>query len=363
MFSSCNSLKSLDLSNFNTQNVLSIERMFNYCSSLEGLDMSNFDIQNVVNSEYFLNGCNSLKKLILSASMEKLNDNACVWVRNQSFPCRICVPNGFNFGVDTSKLVFSWKGGFFFLGESIPGDVNYDDRVDISDVTMTVSYILGNKLAFFNKAAADIDSDGEINVSDLVNIVNIVLSPNEEKKAFRYCPDDHHPHMIDLGLPSGTLWSCCNIDADNPQDAGGYYAWGECEEKEYYDWNTYIHCDGTEETYHDIGSDIADTEYDVAHVKWGDGWQMPTEEQFQEFIDYTSSRSVVNGHIYVGANGGFVFFPEVKYKYREKLVDSLSPYWTSTRYGNITARFFGSSWGRLGPISFEVGCPVRPVHK
>ena len=25
------------------------------------------------------------------------------------------------------------------------------------------------------------------------------------------CPDNNHPHMIDLGLPSGTKWACCNL--------------------------------------------------------------------------------------------------------------------------------------------------------
>ena len=27
------------------------------------------------------------------------------------------------------------------------------------------------------------------------------------------CPDSNHPHAIDLGLPSGTKWACCNVGA------------------------------------------------------------------------------------------------------------------------------------------------------
>ena len=83
------------------------------------------------------------------------------------------------------------------------------------------------------------------------------------------CPDDNHPHAIDLGLPSGTKWACCNVGTTTPEGYGGYYAWGETEEKEIYDWTTYIHCDGSMETCHDLGSDIAGSEYDVAHVQWG----------------------------------------------------------------------------------------------
>jgi hypothetical protein len=31
---------------------------------------------------------------------------------------------------------------------------------------------------------------------------------------------------VDLGLPSGNLWATCNIGAENPEDAGLYFAWG-----------------------------------------------------------------------------------------------------------------------------------------
>ena len=52
------------------------------------------------------------------------------------------------------------------------------------------------------------------------------------------CPDNHHPHMIDLGLPSGTKWSCCNMGADTPEAYGGYFSWGETKTKTNFDWKT-----------------------------------------------------------------------------------------------------------------------------
>ena len=33
--------------------------------------------------------------------------------------------------------------------------------------------------------------------------------------------------LIDLGLPSGTLWAACNVGATSPEQAGLYFAWGE----------------------------------------------------------------------------------------------------------------------------------------
>ena len=128
------------------------------------------------------------------------------------------------------------------------------------------------------------------------------------------CPDNNHPHMIDLGLPSGTKWACCNVDASKPDDFGGYYAWGETETKEYYDWDTYIYCDGSRETCHHIGDNIAGTKYDVAHVKWGNPWMMPSIDQIQELFDnctYTpTTLNSVFGYLVTGSNGSAIFLPE-----------------------------------------------------
>lgn len=41
------------------------------------------------------------------------------------------------------------------------------------------------------------------------------------------CPDDNHPHWIDLGLPSGTLWSCCNAGASKPEEFGEYFTYDQ----------------------------------------------------------------------------------------------------------------------------------------
>lgn len=44
-------------------------------------------------------------------------------------------------------------------------------------------------------------------------------------------PDLLPPKYVDLGLPSGTLWADRNVGAAAPEAIGGYYAWGETEEK------------------------------------------------------------------------------------------------------------------------------------
>ena len=66
MFQGCNSLKELNLSNFNTDNVTNMNLMFAFCGSLESLNLSNFYTSKVVDmSEMFLY-CVWLKEINIS---------------------------------------------------------------------------------------------------------------------------------------------------------------------------------------------------------------------------------------------------------------------------------------------------------
>ena len=59
--------------------------------------------------------------------------------------------------------------------EYISGDANGDGKVDIVDVTMTISHILGQKPTGFNNAAADVTGDGKIDIVDVTSIIDIIL--------------------------------------------------------------------------------------------------------------------------------------------------------------------------------------------
>ena len=66
MFSNCISLTNIDLSNFNTQNVINMSDMFSDCESLKNINLSNFNTQNVTDMSWMFSGCESLKLLNLS---------------------------------------------------------------------------------------------------------------------------------------------------------------------------------------------------------------------------------------------------------------------------------------------------------
>ena len=178
----------------------------------------------------------------------------------------------------------------------------------------------------------DLDNDGVVSVSDVMELVGIILNGGATQ-SYLTCPDNHHPHMIDLGLPSGTKWACCNVGADKPTAYGGYYAWGETYEKMYYDLPHYF--DGDWDTCPDFGEDISGTEYDVAHVRWGGLWVMPSDDHQMELennctYEWTTVNGVKGGK-FTGKNGGSIFLPAAGRRDESGLNDagSVGYYWLS----------------------------------
>ena len=66
LFSECNNIASIDLSQYNTHNVTHMNSLFNNCKSLTHLNLSNFDTQNVINMNNMFSDCQCLTKLNLS---------------------------------------------------------------------------------------------------------------------------------------------------------------------------------------------------------------------------------------------------------------------------------------------------------
>jgi hypothetical protein len=141
-------------------------------------------------------------------------------------------------------------------------------------------------------------------------------SNSGKKSATNFCPNNKHPHAIDLDLPSGTKWACCNVGASIPEEYGGFYAFGETKEKKSYFKQNYKYHDGS-------GSDcfcytknfwnVCGTDLDAAHVNWGDNWQMPTNSQIKELIENCIFEFVtingIRGAKFIGPNGNIIFLP------------------------------------------------------
>ena len=188
-----------------------------------------------------------------------------------------------------------------------------------------------------------------------------------------HCPDEHHPHMIDLGLPSGTLWSCCNVGSLSPEGSGNHYAWGEIEEKSECIEDNYYYRNNLADLYSYLGDDIAATIYDAAHMQWGSLWQMPSQQQVQELIDNCTweqdVQNDVKGYRVTSSNGATVFFPYagVKAGNSTDSEGTYGGYWTSSFKNDNWAnawRLMLTSFYAVPMIFDDVrysGWSVRPV--
>ena len=140
----------------------------------------------------------------------------------------------------------------------------------------------------------------------------------------------HIDGYVDLGLPSGTLWATCNVGASAPEEFGDYFAWGETDPKDYYDWSTYKWCNGEEGTLTKYCNDSSlgyngfvdnktelDSEDDAACAHYPGG-RIPSWEQIQELCDsctwqYTKLNGV-KGMLVTGPNGNTMFLPSASFR-------------------------------------------------
>ena len=151
---------------------------------------------------------------------------------------------------------------------------------------------------------------------------------------------------VDLGLPSGTLWSDCNLGAFSPDDLGGRYAWGETVEKEEYTSGSYLYYDVN------IGTYINSTQYDAAY-RMSEKWEIPTFEQCKELLTKCTF-SYENGLVKAtGPNGNSIYLPE---KY----------YWTATENSNYDYQANSMNMADVESTYRTVkyyGYYIRPVYK
>ena len=122
-------------------------------------------------------------------------------------------------------------------------------------------------------------------------------------------PSDSHAY-VDLGL--SVLWATCNVGATREEQSGGYYFWGDPT--------------GMATLADMIANDsrittdyICGTEFDIAHVMWGEKWRLPTPDEREDLIENCSFQwKRVNGVVGAlftskvkGFEGNSIFLPAV----------------------------------------------------
>ena len=193
--------------------------------------------------------------------------------------------------------------------------------------------------------------------------------------------------MVDLGLPSGTLWADRNVGAEAPEEYGDYFAWGETVPKSQYSLSTYKYgpansgltkyCPKSsygENGYFDSYTELLHVD-DAASVNWGGNWRMPSEEQIKELYNNTDNTWVddfegtgVSGRKFTNKKDSskFIFLPAAGYRDDTSLLyaGSYGLYWSRTLdYYPSNAYNLTFSSGKVGWGSSyrDDGHTVRPV--
>ena len=248
--------------------------------------------------------------------------------------------------------------------------------------------------------AAELQEEVQQGKSSAALAVAAILKQLEEIKAkigsTPTPPSAEEVEYVDLGLPSGLKWASCNLGATSPEQPGDYYAWGETEPKERYDWDSYkqsksvTNADGT--SYYNLTKYCTDAEKgldgftdgkkqlepadDAATVRLGAPWRMPTEAEAEELlagctwsketindIPCLRATSKTNGKSIVVSVSGFMSGTINDTR------GTMTMLWTSTLYSGECDR--GVTFLELGKETFNpavgygfrfLGLPIRPVR-
>ena len=216
--------------------------------------------------------------------------------------------------------------------------------------------------------------------------------------------------VVDLDLPSGTLWCKYNLDVNpnqvsKPEDwYGNYYAWGELEpNKKKYDWHNYKYGKAFNkltkycyDTYKFGLNGFIDNltelqpEDDAACQNkklYNFKFHIPTKDQCEELIKYTKNYWVnnynpnktihtpeddggiqeLNGRVFEGKNGNQLFIPAAGYHIRSNiyLVGSYGNLWSSSLYlddpYSVYSLYFKSDYVGMDDDLRCYGFSIRPV--
>lgn len=178
---------------------------------------------------------------------------------------------------------------------------------------------------------------------------------------------------VDLGLPSGTKWGKYNLGAYSDERKGNFYAWGELNSKENFTSQNYeyfvprhqeVDANGfgrlVPAGYVDIGDCISGTKYDVVTKELGEGWCIPTKEDWFELFKYCkvqkTKKNRAPGLRFIGPNGNWIFL-SVCWRNSTNRNQWIGSYWSGTKYNSGSSH----AWHFYFNVSDLIQQPTPPT--
>ena len=225
--------------------------------------------------------------------------------------------------------------------------IGEEETISVTSILPDNAYDKSITWSSSDSAIASVDNSGKV-TARASGTASIKATANDGSGVFAPCSVIVFAEKVDMGIKTSdgkTLyWSTRNLCesgfVNSPEDYGDYYAWGETEPKENYSWSTYKWCNGSSSTLTKYNTNssygtvdnktVLEPEDDVAHVKLGGKWRMPTDAEWTELRDNCSwtwtSQNGVNGYRVTATNGNSIFLPAAS-KYN---AGSDGFYWSSS---------------------------------
>lgn len=250
------------------------------------VDVSSKAMWDIDESQIDHNWC-EVKKLDVQVAVhvkpnEGENDRTCnlvIYAKNSTeiAPVSLTIKqSGIVFELSEEKLSFTQDGG------SKGVYITTNENIKSWDVTSCPSWckIEKGNYSFF----IDVDENEEETRNGIITVtaltkggISVDRYLNVEQIVIPLCPDNNHPHAIDLGI--GIKFACCNVGASSPTQYGNYYEWKESE---------------------------------TVVANWGNGWRMPSLSQLRLLKNCSHEWKTItgiSGMIFKGKNGNRVFLP------------------------------------------------------
>ena len=169
-------------------------------------------------------------------------------------------------------------------------------------------------------------------------------------------PDADDPGVY-LGL--SVNWAEHNLGAEDKEDVGGYYGWGDVTGSYYSSDLSY---------YPSVipPENISGTKYDIVTQKWGNGWRMPTKAEWEELVESCYIQDDGTGWVVESVYlVNEIFIPRSKVRI-ERDLNNMNAYWTGDlgKENSDMAYCFlpgKESQKAISMLKRSYGASIRPV--
>ena len=238
----------------------------------------------------------------------------------------------------------------------------------------------------FQMSIDDLELDTQYTYRAFTKVNNTIVSGDSRSFSTKKVPEG----AVNMGLTktntdgSKTIvfWAYSNLGATKPEDGGDYYAWGETETKNNYNWDTYKWGNSRETlTKYNVKKEngvvdnitILEPGDDAAHVVLKGNWRIPTKEEWEQLLKecewtwttrndvkgYEVKSKTTNNSIFLPAAGYMCFLGQLDYgtygTYWSSSLDTIRP-----AYAWYLCMYVDNKWVTYNPRTD--GRTIRAVY-